>query len=270
VSIARRGAARPGSAREDDSRRASRYASRRILSNAGSVRPENVTMKPVRFPLVLGLLAASFAFAATAAAPAPATPAEDSVSHDGLQRIRVKGLDTVYALPGATLAAYSKVRIDPVDVAFRKDFAPAKASTRLKYGTDELAKIREDVAKLVREEFVKELQQHGYSVVETSGPDVLLVRPRIADLYVNAPDGMQPGRTRTYTMNAGEMTLVGELVDSETGATIARVVDRREARDTGRLTWTNSVTNAAEARTIARSWAKILRTRLDAARGIGK
>jgi hypothetical protein len=60
-----------------------------------------------------------------------------------------------------------------------------------------------------------------------------------------------------------------ELADSTSGAVLARVYDRREARESGRMTWTSSVTNQAEAANAARSWAKILRARLDAARGIG-
>jgi hypoxanthine-guanine phosphoribosyltransferase len=67
-----------------------------------------------------------------------------------------------------------------------------------------------------------------------------------------------------------EMTLVGDLVDSESGQVIARVVDRREAQGTGMMTLTNSVVNRQEASIIAASWARILRKRLDAAHGIGR
>jgi 6-phosphogluconate dehydrogenase len=99
---------------------------------------------------------------------------------------------------------------------------------------------------------------------------VLRVRAGIANLYVNAPDTMSAGRTRTYAVSAGEMTLVAELLDSETGSIVSRVIDRREAQGTGTMTLTNSVVNAAEARSIASSWARILRSRLDAAHGIGR
>jgi hypothetical protein len=102
-------------------------------------------------------------------------------------------------------------------------------------------------------------------VVKVPGADVLRLQIGIADLYVNAPDTMSPGRSRTYTLSAGEMTLVGELIDSESGQVISRVIDRREARNTGTMQLTNSVVNAQEARAIAASWARILRSRLDAA-----
>ncbi len=214
--------------------------------------------------LVLSLLAPALAPAASKAA------AEEAMSADGLAKIKVKGIDLVYARPGASLAGYSKVRIAPVSVAFRKDFDPTKTGSRMKLAPDELEKIRAGVGKIVEEEFAKELARGSYPTVTTAGPDVLDVRANIVDLYVNAPDTMEPGRSRTYTMNAGEMTLVMELADSASGEVLARVYDRREARDNVRLTWTNSVTNQAEASRVANQWARILRARLDAARGIGK
>jgi hypothetical protein len=71
-------------------------------------------------------------------------------------------------------------------------------------------------------------------------------------------------------MSAGEMSLVAELYDSETGEVLARVVDRREARRSDTMQYTNSVTNQGDFRQIASGWARILRNGLDKAHGIGK
>ncbi len=60
------------------------------------------------------------------------------------------------------------------------------------------------------------------------------------------------------------MTLVAELRDSETGALFARVIDVAAGGGTGRLTFSNSVENSAEAREAVDGWARILRQRLDA------
>jgi Protein of unknown function (DUF3313) len=106
--------------------------------------------------------------------------------------------------------------------------------------------------------------------VDAVGPDVLRVKVNIINLYVNAPDTLTAGRTRTYTASAGEMTLVAEMFDSESGQVLARAVDRRDARRAGNLSFANSVTNSSEARIIASSWARILRDALDKAHGIGK
>jgi hypothetical protein len=214
--------------------------------------------------LALTLLVPAVAGAASKAA------AEEAMSAEGLQKIKVKGVDLAYARPGASLAAYTKVRIAPVQVAFRRDFDPNRSGSRMRIDPEELERIRADVAKIVQEAFARELARGSYAATDAAGAEVLDVRANIVDLYVNAPDTMEPGRTRTYTVSAGEMTLVMELADSASGEVLARVYDRREARDTGQLTWTNRVTNQAEAERIAAGWARILRARLDAARGIGK
>jgi hypothetical protein len=66
------------------------------------------------------------------------------------------------------------------------------------------------------------------------------------------------------------MSLIAELYDSETGEVLARVVDRREARRAGTLSYTNSATNEDDFRYIANGWARILRNSLDKAHGLGK
>ena len=102
-----------------------------------------------------------------------------------------------------------------------------------------------------------------------AGPDVLRLKPKVLNLYVNAPDTKQAG-VRTFTLSSGEMTLLLEAFDSETGAILARVIDRQESRNTGQWQLTSSVTNVGDAREIAARWARILKDRLDKARSAGK
>jgi len=216
--------------------------------------------------LVIATLTLLVGAAPASAANEQRAAIEEALSHDGLQKIKIKGIDLAYARPGASLAGYNKVIIDPVEVSFRKDWDPKRAGSRAKLSAQERENIRSGVARIVQEEFTKTLEKGApYKVVKEAGADVLRLQIGIADLYVNAPDTMSPGRSRTYTLSAGEMTLVGELIDSESGQVISRVIDRREARNSGVMQLTNSVVNAQEARAIAASWARILRSRLDAA-----
>jgi hypothetical protein len=120
----------------------------------------------------------------------------------------------------------------------------------------------------VREEFARELQATGnYQVVSESGPDVLRVTPRIVNLYLNAADAGSVARTRTYMTSAGELTLLAELHDSSSNQLLMRVADRREA-DNVRLERTNGMVNDSEIRTVAGTWARVLRKALDKAHGI--
>jgi hypothetical protein len=225
------------------------------------------------FSIVALLSSALLATVAVAASKAESkAQLEEMMSLDGLSQVKVKGIDLAYKRPGASLAAYDKVMLDPVEVAFSKNWNPDRTGSHTKLSTQERENIRSGVAKIVQEELVKELQRKGgiYQIATAAGPDVLRVKANVINLYVNAPDTMTAGRSRTYTVSAGEMTLFAELYDSESGEVIARVVDRQEARSSGTMMLTNSVVNASEARAVASSWGRILRTALDKAHDIGK
>ncbi len=212
-------------------------------------------------------LGALLLFSVTAAAQKKEL--EEAASYDGLQQVKIKGIDLAYALPGATLAGYKQVMIEPVSVAFAKNWKPTVTGTSRSLSTDDIEKIRSGVAKVVYDAFIDELKNGGYTIAAGPGPEVLDVRPAIIKLYVTAPDVMTAGRSRTYTTSAGEMSLLAELADSETGQVIARILDRYEARNTGSFRMTNSVTNSSEVRVAASNWAKILRKALDNAKSIG-
>jgi Protein of unknown function (DUF3313) len=194
---------------------------------------------------------------------------EEALSFDGLQKISVKGIDLAYAVPDATLAGYKSVIIDPVSVSFSKNWKPKVTGSNRSLSSDELQKIRDGVAKAVYDSFAQELGKGGYTIVTEAGPDVLRVKPAIINLYANAPDVPTAGRSRVYTVSAGEMTLMAELVDSATNEVIARVLDRYESRNTGTFNLSSSVSNSAEVRRAATSWAGILRKSLDKAKQIG-
>jgi hypothetical protein len=194
----------------------------------------------------------------------------EALSVDGLKEIKVRGIDMAFARPGASLAGYTKVRIEPIGVSFHKNWNPTVPGSRFRLSTEQQENIRNGVGKLVYDTFVDELQKNGYDIVKTAGPDVLDVQAAVINLYVNAPDVPTAGRVRTYTVSAGEMTLVAALADSETGEVIARVFDRTEGRNVGNFTLSSNVFNVAEARAAAASWARTLRMSLDNARSAVK
>ena len=70
------------------------------------------------------------------------------------------------------------------------------------------------------------------------------------------------GRNRIYLNRVGEATLVLELRDSMSNEILARSADRRGA-DPAWTIESSRVTNLAEVRRLARTWARILVNRLD-------
>lgn len=211
----------------------------------------------------LGVLGAGSPVRADSPAASPMAVADS----EGLVRVHIKGVDTVYASRDADLGRYKKVMLDPIEVSFQRGWDPHLAGTPIT--ADEKQEIRRGHAHVLKDEFVAELGRSGrYPVVDTAGEDVLRVKAEIRDLSINAPDLMRPGIVRRYTISTGEMTLVAELRDSVTGELIARVIDRRRDPDSPWLELTTRVTNEAAARRAAAHWARLLREQLDAARAV--
>jgi len=213
----------------------------------------------------LALLAAGIVAAVLPAMAADEPPNE----WDGLVRVKSKQIDHLYKLPEADFSGYKRVRLDPIEVEFDKNWKPneSERSPSRRLTNSDLEKIKKTLAEEFNKVFTEELTKNGYPVVSEDGDDVLRVSAAIINLYITAPDKMSAGRSRTYTTNAGHMTLVAELRDSVTGKLMARAVDSVQARDTGTFMITTSVTNLASARTALSKWARVLREGLDAATG---
>ena len=182
-------------------------------------------------------------------------------SWDGLVQVKPKRLDAAYVLPGADFRPYTKVMLDPTEVAFRKDWLRNMNDSRAGVSRDISQKDADRILAAARSDFgdvfAKAFAKAGYKVVAVPGPDVLRISPMVLDLYVNAPDTMSAGRSTSYTMESGEAKLVIEVRDSVSAALLGRAVDRRETRRAGSLEWSNSVTNRADFRQLAQQWAAI-------------
>ena len=221
------------------------------------------------FPLLSGLLLAGAVACAAYAQDLPKNKreAEAEWSADGLQKTKVKGLDLVYARPGASLEGYKQVLLPPISVTFRKEWHNPPGSP-YKMSAADAERIKGRLAALVREELQKELGKGGYQLVEAAGDDVLELRMSIIDLHAAAPDLSTPGRVDVFAFSAGEMTLVAELRDSVSGDTIMRIYDRAQSMETGQLQRITVVQNIQEAGILAGHWARAIRRELDLARGV--
>jgi len=220
---------------------------------------------------LLAMLATILLSFSVHAANSGSAPGDTSAwSEGGLQKTTIKGLDVVYARPGASLAEYHKVLLSPIEVSFNRDWERREVpGSRRRISASDSQAIKDRLSKLVREELTKELAAGGYQVVDSAGDDVLEVHMAIVNLYVTAPKVTGSGNVDTFAVTAGQMSLVAELRDSVTGDVIARLFDHAAAREWPWARRVTSVDNAAEASAITREWAKILREQLDLAKGIG-
>jgi hypothetical protein len=186
--------------------------------------------------------------------PAPSTP-------DGLVQVQSSRVDSLYVAPGQTLARYRRVQIDSVDVAFKHDWQTRHPEV----SADDVAMIRHGAASVFRAEFTRELEKGGYAVVEAPGADVLRVTASVVDLDIVAGASADPA-SRQYMVSTADMSLVSELRDSQSGAMLARVADRKRGRNQGNLQLSGQAAQTAEARTAFTTWAGYLREALDGAR----
>ncbi len=214
----------------------------------------------LRSLVALGLLGLVLAPVAHAAKPPQFT-------EDGLELTKAKGITLLYVRPGASLAGYTKVMLDPVEVAFSKDWDPRDYGYgRFGLSAADVNKIRHELGALAHETFVKVLGEGGYPQAPAVDAGVLQVTAAIVNLYINAPGAMDASRSRTYVFNAGQMTLAIALRDAATGTVLVRAYDTQAATDTGQMHYSSGVFNRAEADRILRGWADRLKRALDAAK----
>ena len=215
--------------------------------------------------IILTLMIAGLASVATLAKDKNEIP---EYTVEGLKLVpNTKDIALVWAEPGANLSQYDRVYLVEPYVAFKKNWQRDQNRSRsLHVRTADMDRIKINVKKLFMEVFTEELENGGYTLATERAEDVLIVKPAIIDLDVNAPDTMTAGRTNTFTTSAGSMTLYMELYDSETDDLLAKALDPTSDRDTGFMQWQTGPANRAAAKRMMRPWAEALRKGLDRAR----
>jgi hypothetical protein len=182
---------------------------------------------------------------------------EEPLTWDGLVAVEDSEVYSAFINPDADFGVFSRVAILEPHVAFRSNWQRDQNRSRSRnVRHSDMERIKNDVAGLLKDVFIEQLEAAGFEVVNYAGDDVLLLRPAIIDLDVTAPDLQRAGRSRNYSAGTGAATLLLELFDSGSGEILGRAFDRRTAgRRGGFATVSNRVTNRADARREFRAWA---------------
>ena len=192
------------------------------------------------------------------AAPAP----EVEQTPDGLARVQSKQVDTLFVRKGATLAPYKRLILDSVELAFKQDWQKLHPEV----SAADLTRVRSQGAAAFYEIFSSALTLNdGYPLTMQPGPDVLRVTATISELDLATTPGVG-GTQRMHVVNPQDLALLMELRDSQSGALLARAIDRDKGRAIGNLQVEGDVANSTEARQALQMWAGLLRSALDAAR----
>jgi hypothetical protein len=203
-------------------------------------------------------------------ASACTTTSAPKETYDGLELLPDTKFGEVYKRPGANLSSYQSYGLEQCEVAFKKNWLRNQNNSTLDLGNrvtqKDVDRIKDVLGADCEKYFRAALEEAPpYPLVDSfkDGEAVLILRPSIINLDISAPDTRSAGMQRTYTTQAGEMTLVLELIDGTTGETVVRIVDRYRSPQTTWLQWSNSVTNQAAAKRVLSRWAGQFRKGLD-------
>jgi hypothetical protein len=147
------------------------------------------------------------------------------------------GIDLIYKPAGVwlRLAAYNKIMIDQPEIWVAPDS---------KYRGAKPDNVKA-VADLIRERLTERLISRGYEVVDEPGPNVLYLRLALTDLYLQKEKrgilgytpqgalvklGADQFRDMLSKIDAIEMALQGELLDSQSEEVLFAAVIKRGAR----------------------------------------
>ena len=220
----------------------------------------------------IGLLAGIVATIALTSIPVvQAKEAPPETTPEGLVLLKSTKSRISYVKPGATFTQYNRVAIlDPLvefEKDWQKDYNNSHRGLEGRVSDKDIERMKAGLAAEFKKVFTKELQDKGgYQVVTTAAPDVLVLRPALLNVEVNAPDLMTAGVNATVVRSAGQMTLFLELWDSETNTLLARIMDAAADNDSF-AKQANRVTNVQAADRILGDWASDLRVRLDEIKG---
>ena len=187
--------------------------------------------------------------------PGPATP-------DGLSRVVGRDVSAAYMRPDAVFGAYDEIAVDPLRISHKEGTRPLNH--------DSMQRLQEIFGKAINGQLDRSA---AFRVVSERGPRTLRVTGRIVNLDVRM--GSYRGGEKQLVLDAGEMTLLLDVRDSETGESLARIADRRRIRPKGTAGphqahrggyagFENTPVNVWGAiREVVDDWARILRQGLD-------
>lgn len=188
---------------------------------------------------------------------------------DGLHRVPARGVGAAYVKPGVRFSAYDAVVIDPVTVSY-KSWPRRPRATDLARGNYALDRASMDrLKRIFQRAFEQELERsQAFVVADEPGPGTLRVSAHIVDLVWEVPPAR--GGESSFVLRTGEMTLILDVRDSQSGEPLARVADRQAIRPYGAGLVggykNNPVNNWSAVGDVASHSAGILREALDALR----
>jgi hypothetical protein len=195
------------------------------------------------------------------------TSGKGAVTPDGLHRVEWEPFRVSYVKPGADLQRYDHVLVQEVTVSYKTPPRPGSFELDAIDPSYELPDSAiKSLKRYFHQAFVKALgESQNFAVVEAPGPDVLLISGHIVNLKIQVPPERDQDVDETdYTTSSGQMTLMLDARDSQSGEPLVRVGQAKAIQmSDGGWYQSDPVSNSAAVREIFRTWASDLRRELD-------
>jgi len=146
-----------------------------------------------------------------------------STNYEGLTEVRVQTLDYAQLRTSVVFSVYTGVMLDDIELAFR---TPDRSAQQFPLSDEQKDNFHAALTSAFLSEFVG---IQNLELVDAPGRDVLRLSVRVQDVTaaISTGSGSNRGRAAMALQAVGEVTLVLELFDSQTGEILARAVDTR-------------------------------------------
>jgi len=146
-----------------------------------------------------------------------------STNYEGLTEVRVQTLDHAQLRTSVVFSVYTGVMLDDIELAFR---TPDRSAQEFSLSDEQKDSLHAALTSAFMSEFVR---MQNLELVDAPGRDVLRLSVRVQDITaaISTGSGSNRGRAAMALQAVGEVTLVLELFDSQTGEILARAVDTR-------------------------------------------
>ena len=144
------------------------------------------------------------------------------VEVESFRRVPEANADAVFIKSGVDFSVYSSLLADPMGIYYPEGAVPPTA--------EELSRIRG----IFRDAFLGQIGD-DFAIVREPGPDVLRVRASLVDLKIQTDesDVSQIGGRLGPLINPGRLTLIMELIDSNSGEVLGRAADEEKIEAAG-------------------------------------
>jgi len=144
-------------------------------------------------------------------------------NYEGLTEVRVQTLDHAQLRTSVVFSVYTGVMLGNVELAFR---TPDRSERQFPLSDEQKDRFHAALTSAFLSEFVG---MQNLELVDAPGRDVLRLSVRVQDITaaISTGSGSNRGRAAMSLQAIGEVTLVLELFDSQTGEILARAVDTK-------------------------------------------